>query len=92
MTPESVGLLAHNNLVLGKHSGKHAYHERLKQLGYTNLDPETVEDLVAQFKAVADVKKTVTDEDFFEKWNTHSNTHPFRKVSTVLRKFCWKIG
>ena len=63
MTPESVGLLAHNNLVLGKHSGKHAYHERLKQLGYTNLDPETVEDLVAQFKAVADVKKTVTDED-----------------------------
>lgn len=63
MTPESVGLVAHNNLVLGKHSGKHAYHERLKQLGYTNLDDETVEDLVAQFKAIADVKKSVADED-----------------------------
>eukprot|EP00946_MAST-07B_sp_MAST-7B-sp1_P004554 g4554.t1 len=63
MTPESVGLMPYNNLVLGKHSGKHAYHERLKQLGYTNLDDDTVEDLVSQFKAVADVKKTVTDED-----------------------------
>ncbi len=62
MTPESVGLVT-NNLVLGKHSGKHAFHERLKQLGYTNLDPDQVEALVEKFKRIADDKKTVTDED-----------------------------
>jgi len=38
MTPESVGL-THNVIVLGKHSGKHAFEQRLVQLGYS-LTPE----------------------------------------------------
>jgi hypothetical protein len=44
MTPESVGLVA-NNLVLGKHSGKAAYADRLRALGYGDLSPEQLEGL-----------------------------------------------
>ena len=62
MTQEAVGLLA-NNLVLGKHSGKHAYRERLKLLGYGNLTEEQIDTLVDKFKRIADDKKTVTDAD-----------------------------
>ena len=62
MTPESVGLVA-NNLVLGKHSGRAAFSDRLKQLGYSNLSEEQLVVLVDRFKRVADTKKTVTDED-----------------------------
>ena len=62
MTPESVGLVA-NNLVLGKHSGRAAYSDRLTQLGYTDLSPEQLESLVDRFKRIADDKKAVTDED-----------------------------
>jgi len=62
MTPESVGLST-NNLVLGKHSGKHAYRARLEELGYTDLTPEQVNDFVEKFKRLADEKKVVTDAD-----------------------------
>ncbi|MHB9152857.1 MAG: 2-isopropylmalate synthase [Spirochaetales bacterium] len=61
MTPESVGFLS-NRMVLGKHSGRHAFEERLKSLGF---EPETlqVDELFARFKALADKKKTVGDRD-----------------------------
>jgi 2-isopropylmalate synthase len=62
MTPESVGLVA-NNLVLGKHSGRAAYSDRLQALGYKDLSKEQLESLVDRFKRIADDKKTVTDED-----------------------------
>jgi len=62
MTPASVGLSS-NALVLGKHSGKHAYRQRLEELGYTNLTNEQVGAFVDMFKALADEKKTVSDED-----------------------------
>ena len=55
--------LASNSLVLGKHSGKHAYRKRLEELGYTNLTNEQVAAFVDMFKALADEKKTVTDDD-----------------------------
>ena len=61
MTPESVGI-KENNLVLGKHSGKHAFLERVQALGYDLTDDEL---LVAfeKFKALADKKKQVYDKD-----------------------------
>jgi len=62
MTPASVGL-ADSSLVLGKHSGKHAYRKRLEELGYTNLTNEQVAAFVDMFKALADEKKTVSDAD-----------------------------
>lgn len=62
MTPESVGLST-NQLVLGKHSGKHAYKARLEELGYAGLTAEQIDDFVGKFKRLADDKKVVTDAD-----------------------------
>src|SRR5262245_7354525 len=61
MRPETVGL-ASNRLVLGKHSGRHAFAERLKVLGvdFENLD---VGEAFTRFKALADKKKNIYDED-----------------------------
>jgi 2-isopropylmalate synthase len=61
MTPESVGI-AQNQMVLGKHSGRHAFEDRLKQLGYT-VSGETLEEIFAEFKELADKKKVVSDRD-----------------------------
>jgi 2-isopropylmalate synthase len=61
MDPESVGI-AKTSLVLGKHSGRHAFRERVKALGYDLTDDETNR-AFTRFKAVADHKKTVFDED-----------------------------
>jgi 2-isopropylmalate synthase len=61
MTPESVGL-SKNNLVLGKHSGKHAFRDRVKTLGY-DLSDEELEIAFEKFKTLADKKKTVYDRD-----------------------------
>ncbi|HEY8665599.1 MAG TPA: 2-isopropylmalate synthase [Tepidisphaeraceae bacterium] len=61
MDPASVGL-AKSSLVLGKHSGRHAFRDRAQQLGYVMSD-EQVEVAFAKFKALADKKKEVFDED-----------------------------
>lgn len=60
MTPESVGRSSHN-MVLGKHSGKHALQERLKALGFEL--GETVHRVFDEFKKLADKKKEVHDDD-----------------------------
>ncbi|MBU7320627.1 2-isopropylmalate synthase [Paenibacillus oleatilyticus] len=61
MSPETIGL-KESKLVLGKHSGRHAFREKLVDLGY-NLDDEHVNAAFAKFKDLADKKKNVTDED-----------------------------
>ncbi|MDR2157510.1 MAG: 2-isopropylmalate synthase [Clostridiales Family XIII bacterium] len=61
MTPASVGL-KESNLVLGKHSGKHAFGERVKSLGYTLTDAELIT-AFEKFKVLADKKKQVYDKD-----------------------------
>lgn len=61
MTPESVGLVK-TNLVLGKHSGRHAFRDRLKQIGY-ELSDEDLNKAFDRFKRLADQKKEVFDED-----------------------------
>jgi len=61
MTPESVGV-AKTSLVMGKHSGRHAFKEKLKELGY-ELGETALEDAFARFKDLADRKKIVYDED-----------------------------
>ncbi len=61
MTPESVGL-TRSNLVMGKHSGKHAFKAKLKELGYELSDNE-VTDAFQRFKDLADHKKEVFDDD-----------------------------
>lgn len=61
MTPESIGLDT-NKLVLGKHSGRHAFNDKLIQLGY-NLTQEELGIAFSQFKTLADKKKEVFDRD-----------------------------
>jgi len=61
MTPESVGL-TESSLVLGKHSGKHAFSEKLKELGY-ELGDNALMELFGRFKDLADRKKEIFDED-----------------------------
>jgi 2-isopropylmalate synthase len=61
MTPESVGVMT-TSLVLGKHSGQHAFEKRLADLGYV-LGKEEIKTLFGEFKSLADRKKTITDRD-----------------------------
>src|SRR5512141_1141795 len=61
MTPESVGL-KENALVLGKHSGRHAFKKRLEELGY-ELDDDMLNKAFERFKSLADLKKEIFDED-----------------------------
>ena len=61
MTPESVGITK-NNLVLGKHSGRHALLERINTLGY-QLSTEKLDDIFTEFKLLADKKKVIYDRD-----------------------------
>jgi 2-isopropylmalate synthase len=61
MTPESVGLRK-SNLVMGKHSGRHAFRAKLEELGYA-LGDNAVNDAFKRFKDLADKKKDVYDED-----------------------------
>ncbi|MEL6317434.1 MAG: alpha-isopropylmalate synthase regulatory domain-containing protein, partial [Pseudomonadota bacterium] len=61
MRPEDVGLTK-SDLVLGKHSGRHALREQLKAMGY-DLGENALNDAFARFKALADRKKEIFEED-----------------------------
>jgi len=61
MTPESVGV-KQTSLVMGKHSGRHAFVHKLEELGY-ELAGNQLEDAFVRFKALADRKKQIFDED-----------------------------
>jgi 2-isopropylmalate synthase len=61
MRPEDVGL-ARSTLVLGKHSGRHAFRDRVKELGF-NLDDFETNRVFQEFKKLADKKKDVYDGD-----------------------------
>jgi len=61
MTPESVGI-PKTSLVLGKLSGRHAFRERLKELGYRLSDTDLQKAFI-RFKHLADKKREIFDED-----------------------------
>ena len=61
MRPETVGL-SESNLVLGKHSGRHAFNTRLEAMGY-ELTREQLDQVFERFKQVCDKKKVVDDRD-----------------------------
>jgi len=61
MRPETVGV-THSRLVLGKHSGRHAFKTRLQELGYALSEAE-LDKAFARFKDLADKKKIITDAD-----------------------------
>jgi 2-isopropylmalate synthase len=61
MNPTDIGL-SKGNLVLGKHSGRHALKDRIETMGYS-LDEEQLNRVFIRFKELADVKKEMFDED-----------------------------
>jgi len=61
MTPESVGL-SKSTLVMGKHSGRHAFKTKLSELGY-DIGDNALSDAFGRFKDLADKKKEIFDED-----------------------------
>ncbi len=61
MSPEMIGL-TESKIVLGKHSGRHAFERKLRQLGYS-LSKQEMEEAFVKFKELADKKKEVTDRD-----------------------------
>ncbi len=61
MDAETIGL-AESKLVLGKHSGRHAFRIRLQEMGY-ELEGEQLNEVFMSFKKLADKKKDVTDAD-----------------------------
>ena len=62
MTPESVGW-SRSNLVMGKHSGRAAFRDKLRALGYDDVGENRLNDAFRRFKDLADRKKVVYDED-----------------------------
>lgn len=61
MEPETIGL-SKNRIVLGKHSGRHAFKRKLAELGY-ELEEEQFDRLFEKFKELADKRKEIVDED-----------------------------
>ncbi len=61
MKPETIGL-SKNNLVLGKHSGRHALNSHIQEMGY-NLSKDELNTVFEKFKRLADKKKSIQDED-----------------------------
>ncbi len=69
--PPSLIGLSTNSLVLGKHSGRHAFTDRLRELGF-NFSQEIINEAFIQFKALTDSKKEITDADLLNiisKWS-----------------------
>ena len=62
MTPESVGV-KQSSLVMGKHSGRHAFKEKLGDLGYAGVTDDVIQTVFGKFKVLADKKKYIYDED-----------------------------
>jgi 2-isopropylmalate synthase len=62
MTPESVGVHK-TSLVMGKHSGRHAFKDKLNDLGYVGVTDDVIQSAFGKFKILADKKKHIYDED-----------------------------
>jgi 2-isopropylmalate synthase len=62
MTPESVGVKK-TSLIMGKHSGRHAFKDKLTELGYADITDDIIQTAFGKFKVLADKKKHVYDDD-----------------------------
>jgi 2-isopropylmalate synthase len=87
MRPEDVGI-PRTELVLGKHSGRHALKQRIQDLGY-HLNDEQLNRVFDQFKVLADRKKTIYDADIEALAETQISAVP---TSWVLEMFTCNAG
>ena len=63
MKPEDVGVFKDSTLILGKHSGRAAFKDKIAQLGFDKVSDEELNAAFERFKLLADKKKEVTDDD-----------------------------
>lgn len=90
MTPESIGL-TRSNLVMGKHSGRHAFKEKIKELGF-DLGDNAFEDAFARFKDLADKKKDVYDEDIIALVDARTTQQADPIHFVALQVVCGTVG
>jgi 2-isopropylmalate synthase len=84
MKPEDIGLQK-NRLVLGKHSGRHAIKTKLEELGYV-LNEEELQEFMEKFKALADKKKKVYDQDLhllMQEENVETNSQELYQLQNL---------
>ena len=86
MKPEEVGVLK-TDLVLGKHSGRHALRDRVDSLGFT-LNEDQLNQLFDDFKALADKKKEIYDEDLIILIEKHMKDTPAQWQLISLHTTC----
>jgi 2-isopropylmalate synthase len=84
MTPESVGVPA-NELVLGKHSGRHALALRYEELGYS-LDAAELDSAYRRFSELADRKKRIYDQDLISLFTAESTLPPEPLIASEVRQ------
>ncbi|AXH08938.1 2-isopropylmalate synthase [Malaciobacter halophilus] len=63
MKPEDVGVIKDSTLILGKHSGRAAFRDKITTLGFDSVSNEELNSAFEKFKILADKKKEVTDDD-----------------------------
>jgi 2-isopropylmalate synthase len=90
MTPESVGLRK-STLVMGKHSGRHAFRKKLEELGY-DLGENALQDAFRRFKDLADKKKQIYEEDIVALVDDEVIRHNDRIKFVSLHVICGSTG
>ena len=76
MKAEDIGLDIKDTIVLGKHSGRHAFRKKLEALGFNDISEEELNELFMKFKKLADRKKEIYDEDILALINEASDKTP----------------
>jgi 2-isopropylmalate synthase len=89
MTPESIGL-SKSQLVMGKHSGRHAFRDRILELGF-DIGDNAFEEAFHRFKDLADKKKEIYDEDLLALLDTESRKEDPIQLES-LHITCGTIG
>jgi len=90
MTPESVGL-TRSNIVMGKHSGRHAFRDKIKELGF-ELGDNAFEDAFNRFKDLADKKKDIYDEDLIAIVDARAAAKTDPIQFSALKVICGTVG
>lgn len=83
ITPETVGV-TDINLVLGKHSGRNAFRERCKELGFIDITEEDFQKAFDEFKALCDKKKNVNDADILAILSNQITSHVTSSFYTLV--------
>jgi len=87
MTPESVGVKK-TSLVMGKHSGRHAFKEKLNDLGYMGITDDIIQIAFGKFKVLADKIKQISKRKFTNikiiDWVKYENLSSFLSIANVL--------